>query len=134
MSAAESPLGDYDLEDPEVLRVAVELAPELFAALEISRRVTTFPISSDDEIEQALLEVADDQERYEGSGVSIGREEARDRFPNEFLPVADRFDLLRKVYMAIIIAHESEARRRIGLAKRGEYEVQASHPFEVGDL
>lgn len=126
----------YGLQDPEVLAVAIELAPALFAALNISSRLRklSYPLASDKDIEDALREAANTEERYEAPGVSIGASDSSERFPDGFLPVNDRLDLLRKTYMAIVIAHETEAKTNIEAARRGDLKVNASHPINVGDL
>jgi hypothetical protein len=130
------PLESYGLQDSKVLEAAIELAPALFAALAISNSLqeSSYPLTSDAEIEQALREVATAEDRYESPGVSISARDSREMFPNEFLPVTDRLDLLRKVYMAIVIAHETAARSQVEAAKRGELQVESSHPLNVGDL
>ncbi|MGY1684996.1 hypothetical protein ACI8AK_05340 [Geodermatophilus sp. SYSU D00867] len=136
MNPSGGSLENYRLADPEVLAVARQLAPELFAALEIAAGLdaAAYPLTADTEIERALLQVANSAGRYETPGIQISAEDARDRFPNEFLPVTDHLDLLKKVYMAIVRAHETAARERIAQLKRGEYEIRPSHPFDVGDL
>jgi hypothetical protein len=125
MDSTSGSLENYQLADSKTLAVAQQLAPELFAALEIAARVDSeaYPLTSDSEIEGALLQVANTEDRYEVPGISISAQDAKDRFPNEFLPVTDRLDLLKKVYMAIIRNHEAFARERIAQAKRGEYEI-----------
>ena len=122
----------YGLEDARVLEVATQIAPELFAALEIAERLEDerFPLESDADIEAIIAEAAGEGGAYDSPGIRITPSVARDRFPDGFLPVTDRFDLIRKAYMAIVIAHESESRERIEAA-RAAGGVEASHPFDL---
>ena len=122
----------FGLSDPDVLGVAMQLSPELFAGLAIAHRLddARFPLTRDADLEAVIREVGDEEGTYAVPGVQIQPVDAKDRFPSEFLPVVDRLDLIRKVYMAIVIAHQSESRARLD-ELRSEGKVQASHPFDL---
>lgn len=124
-------LADYGLTDPDVLEIAVQMAPELFAALHIAHSLDSshFPIQSDAAIEKALEAVANDGKQFALPGVQISGKAARDHFPDEFLPVTDRFDLLRKVYLAIIINHRESALDTWAKVQNGSLKLNASHPL-----
>ena len=125
-------VGAYGLDDRDVLEVATQLAPELFAALAIAEKLEDkrFPLESVKHLEEVLAATAGDGETFESPGVRISRRDPTDRFPKGFLPVTGRLDLIRKVYMAIVIAHESESRERLRDA-RAKGSVQASHPIDL---
>jgi hypothetical protein len=125
----------YKLADSRVLAVAVELSPELFAALAISAKLpdSAFPLASPADLKNALSRIADNEGVFDSPGVRIIPDDC-DRFPNDFLPVIDRLDLIRKVYMSIIIAHEAESRRLINSVRREGAKSTASHPFDLEAL
>lgn len=133
MSQKSNPLGlaDYGLTDPAILEAATQMAPELFAALHIAHTLDSshYPLKSDTAIEKALEAVANDGKQFTVPGVQISSKAARDHFPNEFLPIDDRFDLLRKVYLAILINHRESALRTWAKIKDGSYAPAASHPM-----
>jgi len=136
MSSGQEQVESYGLQDPKVLEVAVELAPALFAALDISNKLpeSSYPLTAGPELERAFREIATDEDLYESPGVSITKDDVTKQFPSELLPIVDRTDLLRKVYMVIIIARNTAANKAIDAAKRGKLRIEASHPFDVGDL
>ncbi|MEP7122167.1 MAG: hypothetical protein ABJE95_14705 [Byssovorax sp.] len=121
----------FGLDDPEVLEQATHLAPELFAALAIARSLdsATFPITSDDGIEKALAAAANSGDRFATPGVTITPKKARDSFPNEFLPVRNRVDFVKKVYLAIVIDHKAAAQREIDQLDKAQMKLRASHPI-----
>ncbi len=131
--ASASELG---LDDPEVLSVATELAPELFAALTLASRIPedSYPITSKAAVAKTFAEVKKGARRLDLPGVSIAANDTRERFPKEFLPIEDRLDLVRKTYMAIVIAHADDARRNLEAATRGDLDVPSSHPLDLGAL
>ena len=55
--------------------------------------------------------------------------EGANRFPDEFLPIQDKLDLLRKVYLAIIISHREASKRAWAKANDGSTTLLASHPI-----
>ena len=122
----------YDLHDPDVLRVASELSPDLFVALRIAAKLKdrAYPIETDNDLEAALAIVAGKSGVFEGMNIRIAPGDPKDRFPNEFLPIVDRFDLIRKLYMAIIIAHQSDSQPRIDAARAGTT-TGATHPINL---
>lgn len=122
---------EYGLDDPEVLRQATELSPELFAALAIAKKVepAAFPLKTDKAIEGALAAAANEGSDFRVPGVVITPTAARDHFPNEFLPVVNRADLVRKIYLAIVINHTASARREIAKVDRSTLRDRISHPM-----
>jgi len=124
-------LRDYGLTDPAVLEAATRMAPALFTALRLAHTLdqSHYPIESDDAIERALITVADDDKQYTHSGTRITAKAAKDRFPNELLPIADKLDLLRKVYQAILISHRESSRLRWERVNNGTEPLKASHPL-----
>jgi hypothetical protein len=123
-------LEDYGLTDPIVLEAAVRMAPALFIALHIAHRLDSshFPIESDAAIERALDSIANDGDQFSLGGAKITRQGAKDRFPNEFLPIVDRRDLLDKVYIAIIASHRQSSREEWEKIQSGKKTLKASHP------
>ena len=124
-------LEDFGLDDPEVLETATRMAPPLFAALRIARVLgdDAYPIESRDAIEPAFAAVANEGDHFLLSGLQITAEAAREQFPEDFLPITDRHDLVQKVHMAIVIAHEAASREAWQLVRSGEMELEASHPI-----
>lgn len=122
---------NFGLDDEEMLREAKELAPELFAALEIAKSVpvSDFPLESDEHIERVLGAVANEGGNFKVPGVIITPKAARDYFPNEFLPVTDRGDLVRKIYLAIVINHSEHAKRQVAKLERTGLQERISHPL-----
>lgn len=123
---------DYGLNDENVLKQAAQMAPELFAALVISKNISpsTYPITSDREIEGALSSLLEGKDsRLEFPGVRISPEGAKENFPNDFLPVIDALDLFKKVYLAILIHHEEQARKDREALNLSLSQLKASHPL-----
>jgi hypothetical protein len=87
-----------------------------------------YPITNDADIEAAIAALQPDKAEVALPGVTIT---PRDRFPNEFLPIEDPPDLLRKVYMAIIIDHEVRANQNRRDFVTSWHQFQASHPFSA---
>ena len=123
-------LDDYGLTDPAILEEATRMAPELFMALALARGLDAshYPLTSDIAIERALQSVANDGDQFVLGGARVTSKAAKDRFPNEFLPVVDRFDLLRKAYIAVIISHRESSRRAWEKVQSGSEVLKASHP------
>lgn len=126
-------LAEYNLQDERILKIAIELAPELFSALSIANHLedSVFPIKSGSELENILTIAGDENGVFEIPNVRITKADSKQHFPKEFLPIADRFDLIRKIYMAIIIAHQEKSRRFLNLLKSGKRKIEASHPFDL---
>jgi hypothetical protein len=127
--------GDFGLEDPEVIEVASQLAPELFAALVIAGRLgsSTFPLTGNADLERALR-AAVDEDVFDAPGVKITTADVHERFPSDFLPVEDKLDLIRKVYMSIVIAHTTAAHAKLHAVRRGEERIECSHPLDLEAL
>jgi hypothetical protein len=120
----------YGLDDPEILQEATQLAPELFSALLLAKRIgDRLPITSDTDIEALLGVAAEADGDFVFPGVHIRKLEARDRFPNEFLPVTDRRDLVRKAYLAITIEHQRREHSQREKIHTGKVRLTASHPL-----
>jgi hypothetical protein len=126
----------YGLDDPEVLNDAACLAPELFAALAITKRAhAAFPIESTDELEAVLRSIANKDGAFASQGVRITSSDLHEKFPAEALPITDRHDLLVKAYMAILAAHHASARDQLTSLRSGQVDLTASHPMpNIEDL
>ncbi len=126
-------LDEYALHDKAILKLAIELAPELFAALSIAKHVkaSAFPLKSESELENILIHAGDEHGVFEIPNVRITKADCKNQFPKKFLPIVDRFDLIRKIYMAIIIAHQEKSRENLKAIKQGKRQLGASHPFDL---
>ena len=131
MSEADPEL--YGLGDPDLLQEAMTLAPELFAALRLANRLgpERYPITSDDNLEDLLTSVANDGSNFVSRGIIIARDDT-DRFPDGFLPITDSRDLVRKVYMAIIIDHQAKGEAQLANIRNGTIQLDVSHPLPEG--
>ena len=124
-------LSDYGLTDPAVLEAATQMAPALFTALRLAHALdqSHYPIKSDHAIESALASLAADGKQFTHAGMQITTKAAKDRFPNELLPIVDKLDLVRKVYQAILISHRESSRLRSQRVADGSELLEASHPL-----
>lgn len=129
-------LADFGLEDPEVLQAATRMAPALFMALHIAHTLDSshYPITSDAAIEKALQSVANDGDQFTLAGAKITSRGAKDRFPNELLPIVNRRDLLEKVYIAVIASHRRASQEEWDKVQNGSKKLVASHPIPKGVL
>ena len=121
---------DYGLTDPAILEVALRVAPILFMALRIAHTLDNshYPIDSSQKIEKALHTIMGDGDEFALAGHRITKNAAKHQFPNEFLPIVDKYDLIRKVYLAIVISHQNSARSEWEAIKTGKKKIDASHP------
>src|SRR5260370_39423593 len=103
------------LKDSELLDQAVALAPDLFAVLAIAGGAERerFPLESADDLEGVLRTFVGTGEQFHSRGVTFSVQEALEQFPHEFFPVADRRDLLKKGYLAILGSHAATSQRRL---------------------
>lgn len=126
---SEASLVDFGLEDPSVLETAVRLAPPLFGALRLATQLSdaSYPLDSMDKIKLAFASVADNG-RYEQPGFLITGTGLDNGFVSELLPVTDRIDLIRKIFLALNIGHTKimQASLQRALARRP---LHASHPL-----
>lgn len=124
-------ISSYGLEDPELLEAAAKLAPALFSALKIAQELEPdhFPIRSDEELERALAAVANDGDQFSHSGLVITKAGVN-RFPDEFLPIANKLDLVEKVYLAIIISHRAQSQQELERIRNQGIDIESSHPFQ----
>lgn len=115
-------ISDFGLMDVAVLETALHLSPTLFGALRVAHRLDAshFPIETDAAIERVLTALASD-----GTQHLVGKTQ----FPGEFLPIVDKLDLLRKVFVAITIAHQASSRREWEKVRSGASVLAASHPL-----
>lgn len=125
----------YGLSDDKVLQVAVELAPALFGALRVanSLEASHFPLASDRDLLSALRAVANKRGTFETDAVTITASDVKDGFPEGFLPVNDKLDLIRKIYLAIIIAHRERSSADLQAA-RADKNFRSSHPLDLEAL
>lgn len=127
----------YGLDDAETLHQAIEMAPELFTALLIARQVPgdRYPIHDKGRLRSELEKLVGTKGMpFRHSTIAFSEAEAEALFPDEFYPVEDRQDLVRKVFMAIVRAHTSDARKNLEAAKSGALNAKPSHPFDLGAL
>ena len=123
---------DYGLTDPEILLATTRMVPTLFLALRIAHTLAPshFPLESATALEHALASVADDgDDQITVAGLKITRKAARERFPTELLPIVDKHDLLRKIYLAVLIRHKEAARHDWTNAHATPDTLKASHPL-----
>jgi hypothetical protein len=117
-------ISDFGLADVAVLETAMHLSPILFGALRVAHRLDAshFRIETDAAIERVLTALASD-----GTQHLIGKRP----LPGEFLPIVDKLDLLRKVFIAITIAQQASSRREWERVQSGALVLAASHPLPV---
>lgn len=123
----------YGLDQKHILEVAIQLAPELFAALRLGKRLSgfTFPIQSDSELNRAAKLAA--SQELAVPGVVITPASAIEGFQKVFLPVIDDRDLLGNIYLSIVINHKKGSRERRKLLNQKEMALRASHDFSLED-
>jgi hypothetical protein len=124
------------LNDPELRDQAIDLAPTVFAALRIAAGIEAnrFPLSTAKDLDAVLRTVVGNEERFRSRGVAFSREEALEHFPDEFFPVTDRVDLLKKAHLAIVIAHTASERRTFEESRVSPGDFKVSHPMPEGVL
>jgi hypothetical protein len=126
MSGTHVPLevADFGLTDASMLEAATRLSPALFRALHAAHTLDTshFPIETAAAIGQALATVAKGDPPF-----LVGST----RFPDELLPVIDKLDLLRKLFLALMIDHRASSQREWARAQSGALVLAASHPLPM---
>ncbi len=65
--------------------------------------------------------------------MTITASDVKDGFPEGFLPVNDKLDLIRKIYLAIIIAHRERSSADLQAA-RADKNFRTSHPLDLEAL
>jgi hypothetical protein len=108
------------------------MVPTLFMALRVVHKMDSshFPLESAAAVERALVSVANDgEDQITVAGLKITKKAAKERFPAELLPIVDKHDLLRKVYLAVLIRHQEAARQEWAKAQAAPGALKASHPL-----
>jgi hypothetical protein len=126
---------NFGLNDPEVLRTATEIDPELFAALRIAASSShDYPIAGADDLVQAIFGSSTQKGRFKSTGVTFEEQDVRERFPEHSFPIVNRVDFVRKAYMAMVLAHQMDSAERLTAAKADGLPVEPSHPLDLEEL
>lgn len=119
---------DFGLDDPSMLETAIRLGGHLFGVLKfVAGADWSYPVETVTALAGAvsgsLLEG-----RFEGPGVGFDAETALREFPDEFLPITDRQDLARKMYLVVAAAHHRSS-EEFRARHQGKGDLGSSHPL-----
>jgi hypothetical protein len=118
----------FGLSRREILDEATSVASDLFAVLAVCAETSLdYPMEEEADLVSSLENLDTGVLFPDGTVVEVA--DALEHLPAEFLPVVSQADLVRKLYMALVISRQRAASEAWGEIEEGRYEMTAGHPL-----